>query len=85
MRRLLLLLVVGLVLVGCGGAPVTDATTEASDGDTNGASPAGRATVDGSAATPSAPFGTVTLVDGGRLDGADYAGDDLALWFWAPW
>jgi hypothetical protein len=27
----------------------------------------------------------VTLVDGASLDGAGYAGEDLALWFWAPW
>jgi len=84
-RRLLLVLVVGLALFGCGRAPTTATTAEASDGDTDGASTAERATVDGSAATPSAPFGTVTLVDGERLDGADYAGDALALWFWAPW
>jgi hypothetical protein len=25
------------------------------------------------------------LVGGGRLEGADYAGRELALWFWAPW
>ena len=24
-------------------------------------------------------------VMGGRIDGADLAGRDLALWFWAPW
>jgi hypothetical protein len=24
-------------------------------------------------------------VDGGTIDGVDLAGQDLVLWFWAPW
>lgn len=24
-------------------------------------------------------------LDGDTVDGADYAGKDVALWFWAPW
>ncbi len=24
-------------------------------------------------------------VGGGAVDGADYTGKDLAIWFWAPW
>lgn len=84
-RRLLLLLVVGLVLAGCGGGPPADTTADTSDGDAAGASVSERAAGDGPSAAPSAPFGTVTLVDGERLDGARFAGDDLALWFWAPW
>jgi hypothetical protein len=32
-----------------------------------------------------APFGTVDLVGGGQIDGAELAGRDVALWFWAPW
>jgi len=24
-------------------------------------------------------------VGGGQIDGEDYAGHDLAMWFWAPW
>lgn len=32
-----------------------------------------------------APFGEVTTVSGEQIDGAQYAGQDLALWFWAPW
>jgi hypothetical protein len=24
-------------------------------------------------------------LDGNRVRGADYAGRDLAIWFWAPW
>ena len=28
---------------------------------------------------------TAPLVGGGTLHGADYAGEDVAIWFWAPW
>jgi hypothetical protein len=26
-----------------------------------------------------------TTLDGDRIDGSDYRGKQLALWFWAPW
>jgi hypothetical protein len=97
-RRLLLLTVVGLVLIGCGGsAPSDTAAVDADAGDaaptpsgdevsTPAAAPAESDGDEGSAAAePRAPFGMVTTVDGERLDGAMYAGDSLALWFWAPW
>ena len=88
MRRLLLLLVVGSFLAGCGGSSAVDTTLDGSDGAATDPArtvvpePAG---TDGSSAGPATPFGTVTLVDGASLDGAGYAGEDLALWFWAPW
>jgi hypothetical protein len=28
---------------------------------------------------------TADTVGGGRFVGEDHAGEDLALWFWAPW
>ena len=28
---------------------------------------------------------TDSLVGGGQFDAGDYAGQDLVLWFWAPW
>lgn len=28
---------------------------------------------------------TAETVRGEPVDGADYAGQDLVLWFWAPW
>jgi hypothetical protein len=53
------------------------------------ATPAGRPVADGPATaregSPSAPFGTVDAVGGGQIDGGELAGQDLALWFWAPW
>jgi hypothetical protein len=98
-RRLLLLVVVGLVLVGCGGSATSDtAAVDAEDTDDAASAPAGaEASTPAAAADASdgaqesgsaearAPFGTVATVDGEQLDGAMYAGDSLALWFWAPW
>lgn len=84
-RRLVSILVVGLLLGACGSpadtaADVTTATTPARAADEGGAA--------GPASSESAgivPFGVVETVDGATIDGADYAGQDLALWFWAPW
>jgi hypothetical protein len=28
---------------------------------------------------------TAPVLGGGTLRGADYAGKDVAIWFWAPW
>jgi hypothetical protein len=28
---------------------------------------------------------TAPLLEGGTLRGSDYAGMDVAIWFWAPW
>ena len=28
---------------------------------------------------------TAPLVGGGEIDASDYEGQDLVLWFWAPW
>jgi hypothetical protein len=66
-----------LAVAACG----TAAPRSAADGGRTAA-----ATADGSP-EPSgdAPFGTVEAVGGGRIDGGELAGRDLALWFWAPW
>jgi hypothetical protein len=55
--------------------------TSCSSGDD--ASPATSATTTTAAASPLA-F-TAPTVGGGELDLADYAGRDVALWFWAPY
>ncbi|HEX6262022.1 MAG TPA: hypothetical protein VF097_04160 [Actinomycetota bacterium] len=28
---------------------------------------------------------TAPALGGGAIDGAEYAGSDLVIWFWAPW
>lgn len=89
-RRLTMLIVVGVFVAACGGSAGDVAADDAPDpvaGDAAAASPA--APDDSSAGTdgPSeiAPFGVVETVSGDAVDGADYAGSNLALWFWAPW
>ncbi len=63
----------------------------ADSGDTGATAPSpaagdGASDDQASSASPDiVPFGVVETVDGASLDGADYAGDSLALWFWAPW
>jgi hypothetical protein len=38
------------------------------------------------AAVPSTPLDfTAPALGGGEIVGSDYAGRDLAIWFWAPW
>ena len=74
MRRLAALVVLALAIAGC-GSPTTE-------GATGGSAPAAPSTGGG---TGTAPFGTVDAVAGGQIDGAELAGRDLALWFWAPW
>lgn len=39
----------------------------------------------GAQAEPDALAFTAGLVGGGTFDGGEYAGQDLMLWFWAPW
>lgn len=74
MRRALLLLLLGALLAGCGGASTAGSATGAPSG--------GAATVGGG---DGALYGELTTVDGDQLDGAAYRNADLALWFWAPW
>jgi len=71
-----------IVLAACGG-----------DGDTTNVPAAGRAATsvapvsdadNSSAALPEA-FATATPLDGGTFDAEALAGNDLVVWFWAPW
>lgn len=91
-----LLIVVGMLMTACGSADQNAADGTADSGAT-AASPSTPADDDGmSSAEPStpeaaqesstqAPFGMVETVGGTVVNGADYAGSNLALWFWAPW
>jgi hypothetical protein len=83
-----LLAAVGLaaVLTGCGGG----APTETADAPSTTTAGPGAAPTTGSpdgppAAVPDALRFTAEGVDGSLVVGADYAGRDVALWFWAPW
>jgi hypothetical protein len=74
MRCRALLLVVALTIAGCGA---TAGQRAAGDRPAGGSGSSGR--------SGTAPFGTVDAVGGGQIRGAELAGRDVALWFWAPW
>ncbi len=61
----------------------TSTTTEATSPTTEGSSPA--TTTDDSVAVAWPHDWTEKTVGGGQFDAGDYAGQDLVLWFWAPW
>ncbi|MGI9603804.1 MAG: TlpA family protein disulfide reductase [Acidimicrobiales bacterium] len=66
MRRMLIIMVVlALAAVGCGGSDSSGEATSTEPG--------------------SVPDFSGTTVDGQELVSADYAGQDVMLWFWAPW
>ena len=70
--------VVLLFAVGCGGS--SDTAVEAASSAT---------TSEASADEGSAPVAEAALVastvDGGQIDFASLEGQDVVLWFWAPW
>jgi predicted membrane-bound mannosyltransferase len=76
MRHLAALLVLAVAVAGCGptAAERSAGTPETAEESSATAGQAG-----------ASPFGTVEAVGGGQIQGANLAGRDLALWFWAPW
>ena len=99
-RPVLLLAVVALTAAACGGgsgdASATDTTAAGSDTAAPiTAAPATTATAPapttgGDPAPPPADLPTqldftAATVAGGQVTGADFAGQDLVVWFWAPW
>ena len=77
MRRPLLLFAVACCAfaAACSGTASTGQGSNASDRQSDAPSGTEAATLE---------F-TVPAVDGTTFRGADYAGDALAIWFWAPW
>jgi hypothetical protein len=62
------------VLAGCAGAASTQ--REATPMSTGA----------GSAESPTEILDfSAPRLGGGTIEGSDYAGHDLAIWFWAPW
>lgn len=81
------LLGLALQMSACGdgsdeSGPATTAL-EAPAPSTDGSSPATAPSYPVTAAWPH--DWTAKTVGGGQFDAGDYAGQDLVLWFWAPW
>lgn len=84
--------VLALVLAACGdggpaAAPEVSAapTTVAAVTSTGPAAPAPTPAAAPPVSVPDALKFTAQGLDGAQVVGADYAGRDVALWFWAPW
>jgi hypothetical protein len=71
-RFLSLLPALALLVVACSGGTTTASQGSPSQGVTESGVPA---ILDFSA----------PALSGGTIDGADYSGKAVALWFWAPW
>jgi thiol-disulfide isomerase/thioredoxin len=91
MHRLLLVIVV-LLSVGCGGQPEPSADAPATTGNpanptsTQAGAPASTSAADTPArAVPEQLRFTAKTVDGRDFDGSSLAGKPAVLWFWAPW
>ena len=72
------LAVTAIVATSCGG----------SSGDTAGAAPAPAEEADQAAPVEEAtaePSREATTVTGGQIDFGSFEGQDVVLWFWAPW
>lgn len=86
-RSLLALVLVGALLSACGDNTTTaPAATDPAVTDPNGTSAAAPVDTDGvgEPAVPEALDFEAPLVNGEQLDFRGYAGDTVALWFWAP-
>lgn len=94
LARLVGCIVVGALGVACGPATSsspTDAPTTTKGAVGGSPTTTGAANPTDATVAPTAPVAVpaalevgATLVGGGEIDLADYAGKALALWFWAP-
>lgn len=75
---------VALVIAGaCSSAPSTTPTSAPTV--TSGVTPSPPASSGAAQAVPAVLDFTAPQLGGGTVEGADYAGKDTAIWFWAPW
>ena len=93
-------LAAGLLIAACGGSSDDDTTTPATVGtdapttEASAASPTSSVTSTSGVALPDVAAGgfdttifdgTAMTVSGAAFDLGDLAGNDLVVWFWAPW
>ncbi len=71
------ILAMAVLAAACSSTPEAATVPSRSTAPATGASP-------GSAVPATLDF-TAPRLGGGTLNGADYAGHDTAIWFWAPW
>jgi hypothetical protein len=81
-RSLLALALAGALLSACGDDRATSSAS--TDPATTAAAAPATGGTDGAAAVPDALDFSAPLVGGEQLDFRGYAGETVALWFWAP-
>jgi hypothetical protein len=82
-RRLTALFVAAGFLAGCGGTSTPETTGTSTT--TTRADPAAIADEGAPTPVPEALDWVAPDLRGGDVVGADLAGQDVVLWFWAPW
>lgn len=84
-RVRILAVAAAVVLAGCGGGGREAGAPPAGEpAPVTSGVPAAEA-APGTPAVPAALQFSAAGVNGSQVEGADYAGRDVALWFWAPW
>ena len=73
-------LCVALLATACGPAPVDETVTAPADSEAVVVDE-----TDGAAGGPGLPTLVADTVAGAQLDTNDLAGQDVVVWFWAPW
>lgn len=84
-RLVVLALVAALGAPACGGQADTATPAPSPAPPPAPVAPPTAAGAPSTAPVPEALQFSAEGVAGGRVTGADYAGRDVALWFWAPW
>lgn len=75
-------LALALFAAGCGGDSGTEPEAAAPEVESSDA----ETSTDDTSASSEFPFSfTASTVDGGTLESASLAGQDVVFWFWAPW
>lgn len=78
-----------LVLAACGGSDSTavgqQAGSEADENSTGSGSEADEAAGDSPDPGPAELSGVLTSTTGEQVDVAQFRGEDVVLWLWAPW
>jgi hypothetical protein len=83
-RVRILAVAAAVVLAGCGAGREAGAPPAWEPAPGTSGVPAAEA-APGTPAVPAALQFSAAGVNGSQVEGADYAGRDVALWFWAPW
>ena len=85
-RRLPKLLLPGLfALAACGGSVDVDVAVAEGAAEPTPTSPGQDVGGEAPSGTSALPTGAYPTIDGGQIELTSLEGQDVVLWFWAPW